>query len=118
MDLLQELKNLAVALARAFMSLLTAVKLIRDGTARFDALMRRNQERKVQRRVKRAPLREKMPTSDNKLTYVKVRPTTGDILSKNVVDELESYVAGLPRKEIRRKLKVEYRDGRWGPAER
>ena len=118
MDLLQKLKDLVAALARAFMGLLTAVKLIRDGTARFDALMRSYQERKVQRRVKRAPLQEKMPTSDNRLTYVRMRPTTGDTLPKNMVDELESYIAGLSRKEIRRKLKVEYRDGKWVQAGR
>ncbi len=116
MDLLQELKDLVVVLARAFMRLLTAVRLVRGGSARLDALLRDYQERKVQRRVKRAPLREKMPTSDNKLTYVKMRPTTGDTLPQNVVDELQSYVAGLSRKQIHRKLKVEYRDGKWVEA--
>jgi hypothetical protein len=72
--------------------------------------------RKLEKRVEAAPLREKMPTSDGALTYVKVRPTTGDTLPQNLVDELQSYVAGLSRKEIHRKLKVEYRDGQWRKA--
>jgi hypothetical protein len=117
-DFLRDLKEFVVALARAFAGLLAAVKIVRDGKARLAALMQSYRARKLQKRVEAAPLREKMPTSDGKLTYVKVRPTTGDTLPQNVVDELQSYVAGLPRKQIRRKLKVEYRDGQWGPAGR
>ena len=59
-----------------------------------------------------------MPTSDDELTYVKVRPTSGDRLPREVLDELQEYVAGLSSKQIRRKLDVEYRDGNWGPVER
>jgi hypothetical protein len=117
-DFLRHLKEFIIALARAFAGVLTAVGLVRDGKAHLDALMRAYQARKLQKRVEAAPLREKMPTSDGKLTYVKVRPTTGDTLSQNVVDELQSYVAGLSRKQIHRKLKVEYRDGQWREAGR
>jgi hypothetical protein len=117
-DFLRDLKEFFVALARAFAGLLAAVKLVRGGKDRLDALMRAYRARKLQKRVEAAPLREKMSTSDGKLTYVKVRPTTGDTLPQKVVDDLESYIAGLPRKEIHRKLKVEYRDGQWGPVGR
>lgn len=112
-DFLQGLKEFVARLARAFARVLAAVKLVRDGEARLDALILAYRTRKLEKRVEAAPLREKMPTSDGRLTYVKVRPTTGDTLPQNMMDELQSYVAGLSRKEIHRKLKVEYRDGQW-----
>lgn len=117
-DFLRDLKEFVLALARTFADLLAAVKLVRGGKDRVDALIQAYRARKLQKRVEAAPLREKMSTSDGKPTYVKVRPATGDTLPQKVMDDLQSYIAGLPRKEIRRKLKVEYRDGQWGPVGR
>jgi hypothetical protein len=53
-----------------------------------------------------------MPTRDGRLTYVKLRPTTGDRVPRHVLDELQAFVATLPRKDVRRKLKLEYRKSR------
>jgi hypothetical protein len=75
-------------------------------------------ERNATKRAEKRPLLVTMPTKDEKLTYVKVRPTTGDELPRSVLDELEKYVAGLTRKEIHRKLQVEYRDGAWQKVKR
>jgi len=79
--------------------------------------LKRKRQAELQRRVEAAPLRVTMPTKDNRNTYVTVRPTTGDQLPRHVLDELEEYVANLNAKDIRRKLKVEYRDETWQKRE-
>lgn len=72
----------------------------------------------VKKQVNAAPFRAIMPTADERLAYVRVRPTQGDVLPRRVLDELERFVANIPRKEIRRGLRVEYREDAWHTAER
>jgi hypothetical protein len=74
------------------------------------------QEAEVQRRVRKAPLRVTAATQDGRNTFVTVRPTRGDSLPREVLEELYDYIGKLPAKDIPRKLDVEYRDGEWQPC--
>ena len=87
------------------------------GARRAKKARRLKRRAELQRRVEAAPLRVTMPTKDNRNTYVTVRPTTGDQLPRRTLDRLEEYVANLNAKDIRRKLKVEYRDETWQKRE-
>jgi type II secretory pathway pseudopilin PulG len=75
-------------------------------------------EQELQRRVKAAPFRTMVPTRDGRNTFVTVRPTSGDRLPRNVLEELEQYIAQLPAKEIHGRVKMEYRDDGWHPVRR
>jgi Flp pilus assembly protein TadG len=107
-----------LAAAGAAIGTRALVRYITQKSAFVAAKVETYRQRRTRKRVEAAPLRERMPTSDNKPTYVKVRPTVGDTLPRNVLDELEEYVAGLARKDIHGKLKVEYRNGKWESTER
>jgi hypothetical protein len=75
-------------------------------------------EEALQRRVNAAPLQLMTPTGDGRNTFVRIRPTRGDTLPREAIDELERFIATLRAKEIRRTLKVEYRDGAWHVCKR
>jgi len=72
----------------------------------------------VQTKVRLAPLTARMSTKDDWSTFATVRPTTGDRLPRDVLDQLEQYVASRNAKELPRTLRLEYRDGEWGERQR
>lgn len=70
----------------------------------------------AQTKVRLAPVRRTMLTKDCRPTFATVRPTTGDELPREVLEQLERYVADRDTKQLRRwfrRVWLEYQDGEW-----
>ncbi|HME01464.1 MAG TPA: hypothetical protein VKG38_00350 [Solirubrobacteraceae bacterium] len=73
-------------------------------------------EASVQTKVRLAPVRRTMLTKDCRPTFATVRPTSGDELPREVLEQLERYVASREAEQLRRwfrRVRLEYQDGEW-----
>ena len=78
-----------------------------------DEIINQQNAARRHRSARKHPLKTTMKTADDRPAYVQVRPTAGAEVRGSVLIELEEYVRRLRRKDIRRGLKVEYRNGKW-----
>jgi hypothetical protein len=81
-------------------------------------------QKRLARRVAASPLHVTFRAADSRLTDFQVRPVQftnadrgGPEVPKDVLDQLEGYVAKLRGRKRRKDLRLEYRDGQWKPRQ-